>query len=845
MLQVKNISKTYKTGDLVQVALDDVSLNLRDNEFVAILGPSGSGKTTLLNIIGGLDKYTDGDLIINGRSTKEYTDNDWDLYRNHSIGFVFQSYNLIPHQTALANVELALTLSGVGKAERRKRAIEMLTKVGLEDQIYKKPSQMSGGQTQRIAIARALINNPDILLADEPTGALDSETSIQVMDILKEVAKDRLVIMVTHNPDLAKEYSTRIIKLKDGEIIDDSNPYDGKNDKKEKVTRKAKKNFMSFKTALGLSLNNLATKKGRTILTAFAGAIGIIGIALISSMSNGVNEYITGVEQDTLSSYPITIESATIDASSLLESFRSMRDTDPNTKENTVETNNIMGDMITTMNKKIESNDLKTFKNYLEKSDKFEKYSNAIQYSYNLNLQIYKNDLENITKLNPSTIFEQFGYDTSASYGSMMASGYNELLDNEELLKSQYKVLAGHMPKKYDEIVLIVDKNNRISDYAAYTLGLRDQKELAEVIPKMMMGEEITFDTTSYTYDEILNLKYKVLLNTDYYKKEKGIWINKETDKDFIKDKLKNALEIKVVGIIKIDDDSVLSSSSTGGIGYTHALTEYVINKINETEIAKEQKANPEKNIFTGFNFTAGSFDINNLSAKEKAYLSTLSSEQIASLMANASNSSYENNLLTLGIVDIDSPSAIFIYPKDFESKDAIKDLIENYNDKKTSQGKDNEVISYTDYVGLLMSSVTTIIDVIGYVLIGFVSVSLVVSSIMIGIITYISVLERTKEIGILRAIGASKKDISRVFNAETFIIGLFSGVLGIVVTLILNIPINIIIDNLAGINNISKLPVYAAILLIVISTLLTVIGGLIPSRIASKKDPVEALRTE
>ena len=479
MLQIKNLVKDYVQKDIETVhALRGVSIDFRKNEFVAILGPSGCGKTTFLNIIGGLDRYTSGDLLIKGKSTKEYKDKDWDTYRNHSIGFVFQSYNLIPHQTVLQNVELALTISGISKKERKERAEQALIKVGLEKMMNKKPNQMSGGQMQRVAIARALVNDPEILLADEPTGALDSVTSVQVMDLLKEVAKDRLVIMVTHNPDLAKEYSTRIIKLKDGEIIGDSNPYDGKNEKKENFHKKVKKNFMSFKTALSLSLNNLATKKGRTILTAFAGAIGIIGIALIASMSNGVNEYISGVEEDTLSSYPISIESATIDASSLLESFRSMREEDTEVEKDTVKTNNIMGDMITTMNKQIESNDLKTFKKYIENNKEIDKYANAIKYSYNLNLQIYKDDLENVTKLNPSTIFKQFGYDTSSDYGSMMASTYNELLDNDELLKSQYDVLAGHMPNKYNEVVLIVDKNNRISDYAAYSLGLKDQKEL-------------------------------------------------------------------------------------------------------------------------------------------------------------------------------------------------------------------------------------------------------------------------------------------------------------------------------------------------------------------------------
>ena len=844
MLELNNIHKVYSSEDIVVNALNDISLKFRESEFVAILGPSGCGKTTLLNIIGGLDNYTDGNLIINGKSTKKYTDYDWDLYRNHKVGFVFQNYNLIPHQTALANVELALTLSGVNKSLRRQRALEALKQVGLSDQLYKKPNQMSGGQTQRIAIARAIVNNPDILLADEPTGALDSETSIQIMNLLKEIAKDRLVIMVTHNPELAKKYATRIIKLSDGKIIGDTDPYDGKKVQKDVKKSKTRKNFMSFKTALGLSLNNLATKKGRTILTSFAGAIGIIGIALVLSISTGVRSYISSVEKDTLSSYPIMIEAKQIDAASLLETMKSSKEQSKNQLKDKIVTNDIMGNMISIMSKEVQSNDLKTFKAYLEKNKtKYEKYSNAIQYGYNLNLQIYKNTQDEIVKLNPNNILDSFGMNSSALM-SVSSSVFMELLDNDEFIKGQYEVLSGSLPKNFDEVVLIVDDNNKISDYTAYTIGLKDVKELDEVMAKLLAGEEVEFEETSYTYDELLNTSFKVVLNTDYYQKRNNIWLNMENDNNYMRGVLDNALEIKIVGIVKINSDSVLSGySSYGNIGYTKELTEYVINKVNDSEIAKAQLENPTINVFNNMPFTNG--DITSLSYEEQMMFSSLSAQELANLVSSYNGASYEKNLITLGIVDLDSPSVINIYPKDFDSKDAIKNLIEDYNQKKKNNNKEDEVISYTDYVGLLMSSVTTIVDVISYVLIAFVSVSLIVSSIMIGIITYISVLERTKEIGILRSIGASKKDISRVFNAETFIVGLLAGFIGIIITIILNIPINMIIKKLSGINRIAVLPILGGIILVIISVILTIIAGLIPSKMASKKDPVEALRSE
>ncbi len=845
MLEIKKITKTYETESFKQRALDSVSINFRKNEFAAILGPSGSGKTTLLNIIGGLDRYDYGDLIINGISTKKYKDRDWDTYRNHRVGFVFQSYNLIGHQNVLANVELALTLSGIGKKERTRRAKEALEKVGLKQHMKKRPNQLSGGQMQRVAIARALVNDPEILLADEPTGALDTETSKQVMDILKEVAKERLVIMVTHNPDLAEEYATRIIKLKDGKIEGDSDPYDGKDEetKEEEIVskRKTKKTTMKFRTALGLSINNLLTKKGRTILTSFAGAIGIIGIALILSISTGVQEYIDSIEEDTLSSYPITIEAQRIDASNLMEAMN--EDQYKNTKKNNIATKDIMGNMITIMSSKIETNDLKTFKEYIDSDkSKLKDYTNVIRYSYNLQLQIYSSDTSKVDKLNPSNLFDSFGYGMEA-YSSLATPVFSEMLDNKELIESQYEVVAGHMPENYDEVILVVDQDNMISDYTAYTLGLKDKKELEEVVSKMVSGEKIEFEQDNYSFDEILDTKFKVLLNSDYYQKSGNIFKDMSSSESYLKNKLQNALEIKIVGIVKVNEDSVLSSNNSfGNILYTKELTEYVINKVNESEVVKAQRANPEVNVFTGSKF--GSLNTN-LTNEQKQYLATLSDEEREEFMRTLSSTSYETNLMTLGAVDIDSPSIIYIYPKDFASKDKIKEIIDDYNEEKKDKGLDEQVISYTDFVGLLMSSVTTIVDIISYVLIAFVSVSLIVSSIMIGIITYISVLERTKEIGILRSIGASKKDISRVFNAETFIVGSLSGVIGVLATLILNIPINIIIDHLAGINTIAQLPIVGAIILVAISMILTMIAGLIPARMASKKDPVVALRTE
>ena len=819
MLELKKITKIYQTGEFKQIALDNVTINFRSNEFVSILGPSGSGKTTMLNIIGGLDKYTSGDLIINEMSTKEFKDGDWDTFRKHRVGFVFQSYNLISHQSILSNVELALTLSGVNKEERIKRAKEALKKVGLIDHINKLPNQLSGGQMQRVAIARALVNDPEILLADEPTGALDTDTSTEIMKLLKDIAKNKLVIMVTHNQELAETYSTRIISIKDGHIINDTDKYDGKkNTQQDEEIRKqkTKKTSMNFKTALGLSLNNLLTKKGRTVLTAFAGSIGIIGIALILSLSTGVNDYITRVQEDTLTSYPLTIEQATADMSSLMLDLSNQNKRVEHT-DNKIYSNDLMTSLVESMANEIKTNNLKEFKKYLEGNpDNLSEYTNDIKYTYNLDLQIYSKDTTKITQLNPSTVFSSFGFGAQNGMSSPMMTNrinvFNEISENKELIKNTYDIIAGRLPKTKEEVILIVDSYGEISDYALYALGIKNQQELTDMTSKIMKGEELSKPTqTSYTYDEILGTEFKLILNTDYYQKQGNIWTNKSKDNDYMKEKINQGLTLKVVGIMKPNEES--TNQTSGEIGYTKDLTEYVITKVRESEIAKEQIANTDKNVLTNSSFT-------------QLY-------------------TYEIALSSLGIVDLDNPATINIYPKDFKSKDEIIKIINNYNEEKEQNDEKESVITYTDYVGILMESITTIVDVISYVLIAFVSISLIVSSIMIGVITYISVLERTKEIGILRAIGARKKDISRVFNAETFIIGLISGLLGITITITLNIPINIFIEKLSGIKNVSTLPITGAIILILISVILTVIAGLIPSRYASKKDPVVALRSE
>ena len=861
MLKLKNITKVYNSSNEKLKALDNVSIMFRKSEFVSILGPSGCGKTTLLNIIGGLDRYTSGDLIINGKSTKYFKDRDWDSYRNYSVGFVFQNYNLIGHQTVLSNVELALTISGVSKKERKKRAIKALEEVGLKRQINKKPNQLSGGQMQRVAIARALVNNPDIILADEPTGALDTKTSIQVMEILKNISKDKLVIMVTHNPDLAQKYSSRIIKILDGKIIDDSNILKEAT-KEEKVHDNKRRTSMKFLTALHLSLNNLMTKKGRTILTSFAGSIGIIGIALILAISTGVQNYINKVEEDTLSSYPLTIEESTIDMSSMIDTMMGENKNSEKREEGKIYSSDIMNDLIASLSSKISTNNLKALKEYIESdTSKIRENSNAIKYSYNLDINLYKSNTDDgIVKVNPSTVMETLGMTTSNPYSQMMPSSammgnnnvWEELIDNDELLKSQYNLLAGSWPTKYNEVVLIVGKNNEISDYTLYSLGLKEQNELKSKMKAIQNGETVKpSEETVYSYDDLLNLSYKLVLNSDYYVKTNNLWIDKSEDDFYMKQIIKDAEEIKVVGIIKQNDSSTATSKS-GQIGYTSDLTKYVINKTNSSDIVKTQKENKEINIFTGLEFPKdelnSDFDYNSLSEVEKIKLGKLNSDELAELMKayrDNKNSSYESNLIKLGSVDISSPASISIYPKNFASKNNLIDIIEEYNKTAKDNNKEENIINYTDVIGTMMKSVSQIINTISYVLIAFVAISLVVSSIMIGIITYISVLERTKEIGILRAIGASKKNISRVFNAETLIVGFISGVIGILITMLLTLPINSLIHMITGVSIITKVPLNAAIILVIISMLLTIVAGLIPSRIASKKDPVVALRTE
>lgn len=848
MLELKKISKIYETENFKQKALDNVSISFRENEFVSILGPSGSGKTTLLNIVGGLDNYTSGDLIINGVSTKKYNDRDWDTYRNHKVGFVFQNYNLIPHQSIISNVELALTLSGVSKTERKKRAKKALEEVGLSSHMNKRPNQLSGGQMQRVAIARALVNNPDILLADEPTGALDSKTSTQIMELLKEVAKDRLVIMVTHNAELAEEYSTRIIDLRDGVIMGDTNPCNLK-DEKEENKKKTKKTSMSFMTALSLSLNNLMTKKGRTILTAFAGSIGIIGIALILSLSNGVQRYIDRVQEETLTSYPLTIESSSVDLTAMMQEGKDkIANIELETNNNKIYSNDFITDALSTMSSKMQENNLETFKKYLDNNTLIKQYTTSIDYKYALDLQLYKNDLTEIVQVNPNKILDSMGITQMQQQYFMYSDVWSEIIDNDELNKQMYQIVDGRMPKAYNEVVLLVDENNRISDYVLYALGLKDQNELKDMFEAVRNGEEVTYVESEYEYDDIIGLKYKLLLNTDYYEKVNNNWVDKSEDKKYLKKKLESAEEITIVGIIKPNENATVTTNSLGGILYTDELEKYVIEKVNNSKIVMEQKSNPNKNILTGLKFGTEEFNDKNLSKEQQMYLQTLSAEELAEVITKYkehSSLTYEMVLTKLGVVDLEKPSGVYIYAKDFESKDLIKEMISDYNEEQKNNNKEENVINYNDLVGILMSSVTGIVDIISYVLISFVSISLVVSSIMIGIITYISVLERTKEIGILRAIGASKKDVSRVFNAETLIVGLVAGVMGILITILLNIPINIIISNLAGVNDITKLPLKGAIMLIIISVVLTMIAGLIPSRIASKKDPVESLRSE
>lgn len=1078
MLQVKNIHKQYKTGDLIQTALDNVSLNLRDNEFVAILGPSGSGKTTLLNIIGGLDRYDKGDLIINGISTKKYKDRDWDSYRNHTIGFVFQSYNLIPHQTILANVELSLTISGLSKSKRREKAIKALEQVGLANQIHKKPNQLSGGQMQRVAIARALVNDPDIVLADEPTGALDSDTSIQVMELLKKVAKDRLVVMVTHNPELAEDYATRIVNIKDGKILSDTNPYIIEKEKNPKpVHKNLGKTTMSFLTCLSLSFNNLKTKKGRTILTSFAGSIGIIGIALILSLSNGANIYIKSVEEDTLSEYPLQIQSTGIDMSSLLI------DTN-NESEKQNEGDIAVSKKITNMFSTIGSNDLKSFKKYLESDESnIKEYAKAIEYSYDVTPIIYSSDTENIRQVNPDITFASLGMGAGASSNSMMSSMMStnvffKMPKDSKLYENQYDVKAGKWPTSYNECVLVLTSQGNISDFLLYTLGLRDYSEIQDLVTQFSSGKEVDTpkDLGTYNYEDILGTTFKLINASDCYEYdgEYKVWRDKVDNKEYMKNIVSNGEDLKIVGIVQ-PKEGATSTMLSSGIYYPDSLTNHVIENARNSKIVQDQLSKPEVNVFTSKRFDEtekeNSFDMNSLididtnaiksafkvdkskidldfgdlnnlltqnsllainindilskiqfsmsqedikniildlvkgyeeyiqnkpdanineiskqlteylqtkevnelinrkikefikengsltitqkqleelmkkilsgyenyvndnglvsvedlnkyiveymnsdkakdvitkniskimtsqnlekqitnimgqymqnvmgtisknlqtqmessikklsktmtnaiSIDENAFMGAfkmkMNEEELAELfnsIMNKENVTYESNLRKLNYANFDEPSEIDIYPKDFEGNKAITSLIKDYNTSMKENGEEDKVISYADMIGSLMSSVTTIVDTISYVLIAFVAISLVVSSIMIGVITYISVLERKKEIGILRAMGASKQNVSQVFNAETIIIGGLAGIIGVGITLLLIIPINQIIAVIAnGVNVKASLPLGAGVILVVLSIVLTLIGGIIPSKKAAKEDPVLALRSE
>lgn len=855
MLQCKNIIKDYVSGDEIVHALKGVSLSFREHEFVSILGQSGCGKTTFLNIIGGLDHYTSGDLIINGKSTKDYSDKDWDTYRNHQVGFVFQSYNLIMHQSVLSNVELALTLTGVNKEERRKRAIEALNKVGLSDQIHKKPTQMSGGQMQRVAIARAIVNNPDIILADEPTGALDSATSVQIMEILKEISKDKLVIMVTHNPQLADEYSSRIIRLKDGSLVSDSNPF---NEQEMNVDMSVlKRPGMSFKMACSLSLNNLMTKKARTFLTSFAGSIGIIGIALIMSLSHGMQSYIDQMENDTMASYPIEIQANSSDMSTLMTTMMGMKKKTEEHTDSKIYSRPYVEDVLESLSSS-KKNNLSAFKSYIEssKGKEFRKTAKAIEYDYNLNLQVYNENTDSgLVQVSPNGLLDKLGMSDMMSIQSQFMDSsamtndqvWLSLPESKKLRDDEYQLVEGKWPTNYNEVVLEVDENNEITDYALYSLGLLDQDELVKNYQKILNGETDKISKTnlkSYSVDDILNLKFRLVLNSDLYQKVNGLWINQSENESYMKDVVSKSPEIKVVGIIK-PSESTVSQPTMGGVYYTKAMEEYVTSKTENAQIVKEQKANPNINVFTQAEFASGQkMSMSNLTNEQMMQFSSMSQEELMNYMNTYNeniNATYDSNLTKLGVVDYSNPTKISLYASSFDGKEKLGDLITSYNKKQTK----SNVITYNDFIGTMLSSVTSVVNIISYVLIAFVSVSLIVSSIMIGIITYISVLERTKEIGILRSIGASKKDITRVFNAETFIIGLISGVLGILITLVLNVPISVVVENMTGVAHIAKLPVNGAVFLIFIDLVLTILAGLIPSKIASKKDPVEALRSE
>lgn len=841
MLQLQHISKVYHTGNQEFHALKDISIRFRENEFVSILGQSGSGKTTLLNIIGGLDQYTSGDLLIQGESTKQFKNRDWDSYRNHTIGFVFQSYNLIGHQTALSNVEIAMTLSGVSKSERKKRAIEALERVGLKDHLYKKPNQMSGGQMQRIAIARALVNNPKVVLADEPTGALDSETSVQIMELLKDIAKERLVIMVTHNPELAQAYSTRIVQVLDGNILSDSNPYEPIEESKQGDIQFTKTK-MSYLTALALSFNNLLTKKGRTFLTAFAGSIGIIGIALILALSNGVSDYVKKAQEDTLVSLPLTISEK--NQSNLLA-------TSPDLSEKPYKDNNELGinTVLTKLLKKqIGKNDLASFKSYLdEHASEVQALTKDIRYRYNLQPYIYATDTSNGPKsILPSNLADEVDTSNQTIKGYLQNIDYwSELSSDSNMLESQYDVLEGRFPQDKSEIVLIVDENNEISDLLLYSLRIKNPSELNDAKKLDELGSQ------TYQYSDFIGKTFKAVVNTNRFARENNQWINKINDASYMKTQIENGLELKIVGVLRQKEGTSSGvNSPSGGVAYTSALIDYTSEQIQNSDIVKEQEANSTINVFTGKAFAKDPKPFNSavLTQEEKIQLAKMTPEQQAQYIQQYNDNStatYEENLEKLGVIDKSKPAAIEFYTSSFQQKQELKDFINAYNTDKKDAGEDDKALAYSDDIQTIMSSITTMVGVITTVLVGFVAISLIVSSIMIAIITYISVLERTKEIGILRAMGASKKDIRRIFTAETAIEGFISGVIGIAITLLAAIPINTIVAKMTNVENVAQLPWEAALILIGISIVLTMLAGLIPSRIAAKKDPVESLRSE
>ena len=880
MLTLRGITKDYTGGDMKVEALRGVDLEFGSSEFAAILGPSGCGKTTLLNIIGGLDQYTEGDLVIRGKSTKQFTESDWDTYRNHDVGFVFQSYNLIPHQTVLANVELALTLSGIGREERRKRAVEALAKVGLADQVRKKPNELSGGQMQRVAIARALVNNPEILLADEPTGALDSETSVQVMEILKEVARERLVIMVTHNPELADAYADRIIRLLDGKVVSDSRTARESAPEKAQGGAAKKKTSMGFLTALKLSLTNLLTKKGRTLLTAFAGSIGIIGIAMILSISNGVDTFINRVQRDTLSSYPLEINARNMDMSGALNAMMDMEGNGRAQEEGKVYSGGRMTTLMSSWMSGVQENDLESFKQWLDDpATGMDRLVSGIQYQYMTPLTIYRTDGGRMIQVNPSTTMESTGMMDMVNMGASMGGiqqtvmdtfmrrldVFEPLLDNEALLRSQYTILKGRMPESKYEAVLILNERNELSDYVLYSLGIKDQGELRGQFDALMAGERIESTDMEFTYDDLMNMTFRMLPGTELYEKKGSIWQDRSGDAAFLAARLAEAPEIRIVGILR-PSEGTMGTTTSGNIGYRWELMAEMIRRVAESPIVQEQLADTGTDVFTGQAFTSGEVDVLSLlDTMEMSDLITLMEEKgfiphgmipdmfkplitkdiVAQFVQKGTvmitGNTLEKNLEKLGVSDEKRPDAILIYPKDFESKEKITRLIRQYN----AAAGEEKAIHYTDVLELIMSSVTTIVNAISYVLIAFVAISLIVSSIMIGIITYISVLERTKEIGILRAIGASRKDVGRVFNAETLIVGFAAGAIGIGVTAVLVVIANIILKDVTGIAGLAILPPAGAAILVAVSMVLTLIAGIIPSRMAARKDPVVALRSE